>query len=53
MGKTALLRYFRQRVNKDWGNSEFGGQFSAAVIYVSFPSQVRPPCLLQSCFPCS
>src|SRR5579863_1311827 len=40
MGKTALLRYFRQRVNKDWGDSEFGGQFSAAVIYVSFPSQV-------------
>jgi hypothetical protein len=40
MGKTALLRYFRQRVNKDWGDTEFGGQFSAAVIYVSFPSQV-------------
>ena len=40
MGKTALLRYFRQRVNKDWGETEFGGQFSASVIYVSFPSQV-------------
>lgn len=40
MGKTALLRYFRQRINKDWGLSEFGGQFSAVVVYVSFPSQV-------------
>ena len=40
MGKTALLRYFRQRINKDWGYSEFGGQFSAMVIYVAFPSQV-------------
>ena len=40
MGKTALLRYFRQRINKDWGQSEFQGQFSAAVIYVSFPSQI-------------
>lgn len=40
MGKTALLRYFRQRINKDWGQSEFKGQFSAAIVYVSFPSQV-------------
>ncbi len=40
MGKTALLRYFRQRINRDWGDTEFGGRFSAAVIYVSFPSQV-------------
>ena len=40
MGKTALLRYFRQRINKDWGYSEFKGQFSAAVVYISFPSQV-------------
>ena len=40
MGKTALLRYFRQRINRDWGATEFKGQFSAAVIYVSFPSQV-------------
>src|SRR5580700_10329544 len=40
MGKTALLRYFRQRINKDWGFSEYAGQFSAAVVYVSFPSQV-------------
>ena len=40
MGKTALLRYFRQRINKDWGDTEFGGHFSAAVVYVSFPSQV-------------
>lgn len=40
MGKTALLRYFRQRINPDWGATEFRGRFSAAVIYVSFPSQV-------------
>ena len=40
MGKTALLRYFRQRINQDWGNTEFNGQFSALVVYVSFPSQV-------------
>ena len=40
MGKTALLRYFRQRINRDWGATEFKGQFSAAVIYVSFPAQV-------------
>lgn len=40
MGKTALLRYFRQRINKDWGNTEFNGQFSAVVVYVSFPSQI-------------
>ena len=40
VGKTALLQYFRQRVNNDWGNTEFNGQFSAAVVYVSFKSQV-------------
>ncbi len=40
MGKTALLRYFRQRINQDWGNTEFSGRFSALVVYVSFPSQV-------------
>ena len=40
MGKTALLRYFRQRINQDWGWTEFDGQFSALVVYVSFPSQV-------------
>lgn len=40
MGKTALLRYFRQRINKDWGETEFSGQFSAVVVYVAFPSQV-------------
>ncbi len=40
MGKTALLRYFRQRINKDWGLTEFGGRFSAVVVYVSFPTQV-------------
>lgn len=40
MGKTALLRYFRQRINSDWGYSEFNGRFSALVVYVAFPSQV-------------
>lgn len=40
MGKTALLRYFRQRINKDWGYTEFSGRFSAVVVYVSFPGQV-------------
>lgn len=40
MGKTALLRYFRQRINNDWGYTEFNGQFYAVVVYVSFPSQV-------------
>ena len=40
MGKTALLRYFQQRINQDWGATEFSGRFSAVVIYVAFPSQV-------------
>lgn len=40
MGKTALLQYFRQRINKDWGNAEFSGNFSAVVVYVSFPTQI-------------
>ena len=40
MGKTALLRYFSQRINQDWGRTEFDGQFSALVVYVSFPYQV-------------
>ena len=40
MGKTALLRFFQQRVNGDWGATEFRGQFSAAAIYVSFREQV-------------
>ena len=40
MGKTALLRFFQQRVNHDWGEAEFRGQFSAAVVYVSFREQV-------------
>ena len=40
MGKTALLRYFQQRINQDWGATEFEGRFSAAVIYAAFPSQV-------------
>ncbi|HEV3440164.1 MAG TPA: hypothetical protein VG122_22540 [Gemmata sp.] len=40
VGKTALLQYFRQRINHDWGNTEFSGKFSAAVIYVGFKNQV-------------
>ncbi len=40
VGKTALLRYFRQRINGDWGEKEFTQQFSAAVVYVAFPNQV-------------
>lgn len=40
MGKTALLRYFQRRINRDWGYEEFNGQFSAAVIYVAFPDRV-------------
>ena len=40
MGKTALLRYFQRRINLDWGRTEFGGQFSAVVVYVTFPDQV-------------
>ena len=40
MGKTALLRFFQQRINDDWGEEEFGGKFSAVVVYVSFPDQV-------------
>lgn len=40
VGKTALLQYFRQRINIDWGKTEFSGRQSAVVVYVSFPSQV-------------
>ena len=40
MGKTALLRFFQQRINHDWGATEFGGNFSAVVVYVAFPNQV-------------
>ena len=40
VGKTALLQYFRQRINHDWGNTEFSGKFSAAVVYVGFKNQV-------------
>ncbi len=40
MGKIALLRYFQHRINQDWGATEFNSRFSAAVIYVAFPSQV-------------
>lgn len=39
-GKTALLRYFRQRINKDWGRTEFNDQFAAVVVYVAFQQQV-------------
>ena len=41
MGKTALLRFFQQRINSDWGLTVFNGQFSAAVTYVAFPDQVE------------
>ena len=40
VGKTALLRYFRQRINCDWGQTEFNGLFSAVVVYVGFRSQI-------------
>lgn len=40
MGKTALLRYFQRRINSDWGYAEFGGRFSAVVVYVTFQDQV-------------
>lgn len=40
VGKTALLRYFRHRINSDWGATEFKGQFSAVVVYVGFRNQV-------------
>jgi len=40
VGKTALLRYFRQRINCDWGEKEFKGKFSAVVVYVGFGTQV-------------
>ena len=40
VGKTALLRYFRQRINCDWGRTEFKDQFSAVVVYVGFRSQI-------------
>jgi hypothetical protein len=40
VGKTALLRYFRQHINCDWGRTVFSDQFSAVVVYVGFRSQV-------------
>ena len=40
MGKTALLRFFQQRINDDWGAAEFEGKFSAVVVYVSFRDQI-------------
>lgn len=41
VGKTALLRYFRHRINVDWGETEFKGKFSAVVVYVGFRSQIE------------
>ena len=40
MGKTALLRFFQNRINSDWGATEFDRQYNAAVIYVSFTEQI-------------
>lgn len=40
MGKTAMLQFFKQRINADWGTTQFNGQFSAVVIYASFSSGV-------------
>ena len=40
MGKTALFQFFKQRINSDWGLTQFNGQFSAAVVYASFPNSV-------------
>ena len=40
MGKSALLRFFQQRINTDWGLTQFDGQFYACAIYVAFPEQV-------------
>ena len=40
MGKSALLRFFQQRINNDWGVTQFDGQFHACAVYVSFPEQV-------------
>ena len=40
VGKTALLRYFRQRINCDWGQTEFTDKFSAVVIYVALGTQI-------------
>ena len=40
MGKTALLRFFQQRINSDWGATQFNEQFSAVVIYASFRATV-------------
>ena len=40
MGKTAMLQFFRQRINSDWGYTQFNGQFSAVVIYASFTAGV-------------
>lgn len=38
-GKTALLRHFQHRINRDWGATEFK-HFSAAALYICFPDQV-------------
>ena len=42
MGKTALLRYFQQRINQDWGWTEFDGQFLCAGGLRVFPFPSRP-----------
>lgn len=42
-GKTALLRYFRQRINKDWGQTEFSGQSSASGRVCRFSAASRSP----------
>lgn len=39
-GKTAMLQFFKQRINADWGATQFNGRFSAVVIYASFRSVV-------------
>ena len=43
VGKTALLRYFRHRINSDWGQTEFNSKFSAVVVYVGVPEPGRSP----------
>ena len=41
--KTALLRFFQKRINSDWGLTQFGGQFYAAVVYVAFSCRRQSP----------
>jgi hypothetical protein len=40
VGKTAFLRRFQRRINRDWGHTEFSGQHLVAVVYVAFREQV-------------